>query len=346
VIDSAPDLDTKIDLYRESRRKGATFLLRHLNRDGSLGPVEQSIFYYRIPWALALCGQTGPAMRLTDWVRRHMLTPDGEVVGGASPNANANRQANTYAETCLAYGAQLLRQYDVAERAMRFARRFQDPLTGGVYLDRERTGPNDPQILYLTCQLGMSALLTGHRECAEATGHFLQRLWAAQPELPERLFTIYTRDAGLATKVPVGADHRHYVDESQDAQQYHYNGGMAAAFLVQLSLSTGGASWLDLARQYQAFSMGSTERQFEVMQVCKSAWGGGLLYAATGEPIYRDWTIRMGDWFVANQHDDGHWENSPYLVPQPSLPSNLAITAEFVVHLDTIIGALSTGLAQ
>jgi rhamnogalacturonyl hydrolase YesR len=143
--------------------------------------------------------------------------------------------------------------------------------------------------------------------------------------------------------VPAGEDRRHYVNESQDVQQYHYNGGMAAAFLVQLFLSTGDQSWLDLARLYQAFSIGSTEHQFEVMQVCKSAWGSGLLYAVTKEPIYRDWTIRMGDWFVAHQREDGHWENTPYLVPQPSLPSNLAITAEFIVHLDTIIGALSGG---
>lgn len=339
-------VERKIGSFVESRRKGAAFLLHYQNSDGSLGPVEKGIFYYRIPWALALCGESGPAMQVTDWIRRHMLTPDGELTGSASPNANANRQANTYAETCLAYGAQLLRQYDVAQRAMRFAQHFQDSVTGGVYLDRERTGPSDPQILYLTCQLGMSALLTGHRKSAEAAGDFLQRLWAAQPELPERLYTIATRDKGLVTTVPAGADRRHYVNESQDVRQYHYNGGMAAAFLVQLCQSTGDTKWLDLARRYQAFSMGSTERQFEVMQVCKSAWGGGLLYAATKEPIYRDWTIRMGDWFVANQNDDGHWENSPYLDPHPLLPSNLAITAEFIVHLDTIIGALSSGLVQ
>jgi hypothetical protein len=345
-MNAVQTVERKIGAFVDSRRKGAALLLRHQNGDGSLGPVKKGIFYYRVPWALALCGESGPAMQVTDWIRRHMLTADGEVAGSASPNANANRQVNTYAETCLAYGAQLLRQYDVAQLAMRFARRFQDSVTGGVYLDRERTGPGDPQILYLTCQLGMSALVTGHQESAEAAGRFLQRLWAAQPALPERLYTIWTRDGGLVTEVPAGADRRHYVNESQDVQQYHYNGGIAAAFLVQLSLATGEAPWLDLARRYQAFSMGSTERQFEVKQVCKSAWGGGLLYMATREPIYRDWTLRLGDWFVANQHDDGHWENSYYLDPHPSLPSKLAITAEFIVHLDTIVRALSSGLVQ
>src|SRR5205823_3024859 len=165
-------------------------------------------------------------------------------------------------------GAQLLRRYDVARRAMRFALRFQDPVTGGVYQDRERAAPNDPQILYLTCQLGMSALLTGYQAEAEAAGHFLKRLWAAQPELPDRLYTIYTRAGGLATAAPPGAARRHYVNESQD--------------------------------------------------------------------------VRQGDWFVAEQFSDGHWENSRYLDPNPPLHRNIAITAEFVVHMDTIVGTLST----
>jgi hypothetical protein len=339
-------VETKLASFVEARQNGAAFLLRHQNPDGSVGPVDQGIFYYRVPWALAICGESSTAMRVLAWTRRHLLTPEGEVAGSASPNAGANRRANTYAETCLAFGAQLLHQYNVAQQAMKFARRFQDPVSGGVYFDRERTGPDDPQILYLTCQLGMSAVMTGHRDSAEAAGHWLRHLWDAQPQLPERLYTIWTRAGGLATEVPPDADRRHYVNESQDVQQYHYNGGMAAAFLVQLCHATGDTSWLGLARQYQAFSMSSTERLFEVMQVCKSAWGSSLLYAATREPLYRDWTLRMGDWFVANQHDDGHWENTPYLVPQPSLPSNLAITAEFIVHLDTIVGALSGGLVE
>jgi hypothetical protein len=187
----------------------------------------------------------------------------------------------------------------------------------------------------------MSALVTGHRAAAEAAGRWLGRLWDAQPALSDRLYTIATRAGGLATEVPDGADRRHYINESQEVRQMHYNGGIAAAFLARLHLATGDRQWLELARNYQAFSMNSTERQFEVMQVCKSGWGGALLYLITGEPLYRDWTIKMGDWFVANQHADGHWENSRYIVPDAPLQSNLATTAEFINHLDCIAGALA-----
>jgi hypothetical protein len=343
MIAADPTVSNKVLSYRASRDKGIEFLLGNLNADGSIGPVDKGIFYSRVPWSLALGGETGAALRLTHWVRRHMFTPEGELAGDRSPNGGASETANTYAECCLAYGAQLLGQYDVAQRSMRNALRYQDPVTGGVYRNRAHVGSTGEQIVYLTCQLGMSALLTGYRAEAEAAGYFLRRVWEAQPELPDRLFTIWTRTGGLITEVPPSEDRRQYVNESQDMKQMHYNGGMAAALLTRLYLATEDRQWLDLARQYQAFSMSSTALQFETKQVCKSAWGGGLLYAATGEPLYRDWTIKMGDWFVAEQYADGHWQNSTYIDSNPPHHRNITITAEFVVHMDTIASVLSAG---
>lgn len=335
-------LESKLQSYLDARRKGVGFLLDHANPDGSIGPVDRGIFYARMPWVLAVSGETVAATRLIDWIRRHMLTAEGELAGDASPNEGANQTSNTYGETCLAYGAHLLRQFDVSRKAMEFALRFQDPETGGIFMDRGRTGADDPQILYLTCQFGMSALVTGHRSAAEAAGHWVKRLWEAQPELPDRLYAVYTRSGGLATDVPADADRRHYVNESQEVQQMHYNGGIAAAFLSRLYLATGARQWLDLAREYQAFSINSTERQFETKQVCKSGWGAALLYSITKEPQYRDWTIKLGDWFVANQFSDGSWKNSDYIDPDGPLHRRLTITAEFINHMDCIAGALAT----
>ena len=87
--------------------------------------------------------------------------------------------------------------------------------------------------------------------------------------------------------------------------------------------------------------MESTERQFEVRQVCKSAWGSGLITLATGDDSYLPWLIRMGDWFTEIQEADGRWSNSAYIEPDPPLAHQIEATAEFVVHLDTLIAALS-----
>jgi hypothetical protein len=334
-------LDQRIAAYQASRGRATAFLLSHLHPGGAIGPVDESPFYYRVPWALAVAGETGAAMLVTEWISHHMLTPEGEISGAASPDAGMRNMANTYAETIVAYGAQLLRRYDVAVPAMQFALRSQDQVTGGVYMDRARTGADGPQLLFPTCQLGMSALLTGHPGAAIRVGGWLQRLWAEQPELPDRLYTLYTRRGGIVTSPPADVPMRHMVNDRREVEQYHYNGGIAAAFLGQLHMATGEQDWLDLARAYQRFSMETTHHQFETKQVCKSAWGAAVLYLITHETPYRDWLVRMGDWFLDEQEPAGHWNNTPYLEPDPTLGGQIAITAEFIVHMDSIIGALA-----
>ncbi len=339
-------LSDHLTAYRASQRKAVDFLLGNMHDDGSIADATRDACYYRVPWALAVTGEAAAAMRMLEWIRRNMLTAEGELAGQILPNNNWYRSVNTYTETCLAYGAQLLRQYDVAQKSMRFALRSQNAATGGAYMDREHKGPDGPQMLFLTAQLGMSALITGHMQEALAVGEWLKHVWQAQPELPRRLYTIWSEDGGLATTVPPDANRRNYINERQETNEYHFNGGIAAACLSYLYMATGEQQWLDLARSYQQFSMQSTPRQFETRQVCKSSWGGSLLYIITGEQQYLDWTITMGDWFVREQTDDGHWFNTPHHVPHPTLNDNVQITAEFVVHLDHIIGALGTALAR
>ncbi|CAN5645584.1 hypothetical protein BH23CHL5_BH23CHL5_27980 [soil metagenome] len=261
-------------------------------------------------------------------------------------DAAANRTVNTNAETILAYGAVLLRRLDIATRAMSFAQQYQDDETGGIFMAREETGPDGFQLLFPTAQYGMSALMAGNRTAAVRTGRWFEMLRNAQPELPERLYTVWTRRIGLVTEVPASENVNHFINDATRERQFHYNGGIAAAFLSQLFMATQDDRWLNLARRFQQFSMDSTADQFRTRQVCKSAWGAGLLYLATHDPIYLPWSERMGQWFLTCQDPDGGWSNTPYLDPQPSLAHRLETTAEFVVHLDTVIAALSAAASQ
>ncbi|MEZ4499333.1 MAG: hypothetical protein R2839_04525 [Thermomicrobiales bacterium] len=101
--------------------------------------------------------------------------------------------------------------------------------------------------------------------------------------------------------------------------QLHYNGGIAAAFLTHLAMATGESRWIDYARRYQRFSMSSCDEQFLTKQVCKSAWGAGLLYLATRDATYLPWIERMGRWFADGQDADGGWSNTAYIEPHPPL---------------------------
>jgi hypothetical protein len=128
------------------------------------------------------------------------------------------------------------------------------------------------------------------------------------------------------------------VENAADRMQRWTIGGISAGFLCRLTLATGDGQWLDLARRYQAFSMAATDAQFGYPSACKTSWGSSLLYQVTGEAPYRDWTMRLGDWYVALQDADGAWR--PWVETHEN--DRVWITLEYVMHLDTLIAALAS----
>ncbi len=186
----------------------------------------------------------------------------------------------------------------------------------------------------------MTFILTGQIEAARRAGQWVKQLWELQPDVEHKMYHVYSPAQGLVTDFAPDQQ-AVYLTRKDQPWQYHYNGGIAAAFLTKLYMATGDEQWLDLARKYQAFSMTSDECQFQSMQTCKSGWGSGLLYVATREQSYRDWTVRLGDWFVGHQFEDGHWENTKYWTPDPTDDINIEVTAEFVMHVANLISYLS-----
>ena len=104
-----------------------------------------------------------------------------------------------------------------------------------------------------------------------------------------------------------------------------------------LDASVAGLVSETLARRYQAFSTAATDAQFKYPAVCKSSWGSSLLWQVTGDPVYREWTLRMGDWYVDTQEPDGRW----HPLVERTEADVIEVTLEFVMHLDTLIGALA-----
>ena len=322
--------------YAEGREKGLEWLLRHRNADGSFGPVEKGVFYYRLPWTLAVTGETEAAMGLVEWIRRNMFTPEGNFDGkygrgdfesGWYPYPNAN----------LIYGATILRQFDIAYKGMEFLLTLRDPESGGFYDAPGEVGPTGRQDLAVTSMVGLAALANGQKAMAEKIGKLLGRCWKMQPNIRERLLYQYSAEKGIITEYPEDMA-KTYAVEAQQPRQYFFVPGLMAAFLARLYMATGKRGYLRLARKYEDWAMGCTERQFEVPQVCKTGWGSAILYQITKEKAYRDWTVRVADYYLETQQADGHWVN---VEPYTQVHHDIEVTAEFVVHLDTIIGALA-----
>ncbi|MBI3744495.1 MAG: hypothetical protein HY261_09460, partial [Chloroflexi bacterium] len=71
------DIGHKLAAYCQSCRAGTDWLLHCMNPDGSVGPVKDRLYYYRVPWTLALMGEVSAASRALDWIHRHMFSPEG-----------------------------------------------------------------------------------------------------------------------------------------------------------------------------------------------------------------------------------------------------------------------------
>ena len=332
-------MQAKLESYRQACRKGTDFLLRAVNRDGSIGPVQENLYYYRVPWAFALMGEITAASRVTDWIRTNMFSAQG-AFEGTTPQGVFQDRYGSYPLACLLVGATMLQRFDIIYPGTGNLLTWQDAESGGFYNNRRDVRASSEQELFPAAQGGMSLLLVGQLDAALRAGAFLARLWELQPDVQHQLYHVYSPKKGLVTDY-APEDEALYLTKKDEPWQHHYNGGIAAALLTKLYMASGDTKWLELARQYQDFSMTTHECQFQSMQTCKSGWGAGLLYVVTREARYRDWTARLGDWFVEHQRADGCWENTKFWTPNPTVADRIHITAEFVMHLAHIITYLS-----
>lgn len=150
------------------------------------------------------------------------------------------------------------------------------------------------------------------------------------------IFVYSAAHQALVTDFPA-AEAKVHVLEAQQPRQRFTVGGIGAAFLARLYQARPRPQYLALAREYQAFAHKQTAQQFDVAQVCKVGWGAALLYQITGETVYKEWAIKVADYFVETQFADGHWINNE---PLPDGQPEIEIGSEFLVYLDVIIASL------
>src|SRR5262249_24931674 len=97
-----------------------------------------------------------------------------------------------YANALLVIGAHMLQELDLSYRGIGYILPLQDPLSGGFYNYAGPAGHSDKEDIPFNCGVGLACLITGEVEAAERVAIWLQRMWSLQPELPERLFFVYS----------------------------------------------------------------------------------------------------------------------------------------------------------
>ena len=303
----ASDVRANIAKYESVKRRAVDYILEHANPDGSYGPVEDGFYFYRLPWTFLVAGETRAALGICGWVRENMLTDEGDFDRGLRKLTDAY----AYRNATFIYGAHMARQYDLSVGCMPFLLSLQDPSSGGFANDLTEDGPSDTMDVPYTVGSGLACIATGNMDAALEVYGYLVSLWQQQDELPDRLYYNMSRSTQKVVREFPPEERRWHVVVAQDPVPQRWTvGGIASAFLSRLYMSDPNPDYISLARQYMKFSMESTEGQFEFAPVCKSGWGSSLLYQVTGDPQYRDWTVRMGDWFADTQSADGSWSGS------------------------------------
>ncbi len=320
----------------ETRRRGSEWLLNRVRPDGSVGPSDEGFRFYRVPWSLNVSGHTQAATAVCGWIREYMLTPDGDFDRGH----RRLYDAYAYRNATLVYGAHMARQFDISSRGLGFILSMQDESSGGFANDRDPDGTlGDVMDLPYTCGCGLACLALGRLDEARRVYQFLDRVWSVQSELPDRLYYSFSRRRQAVITEYNEKDIFWHVVESQEARPQRWTvGGLSAAFLCRLYMVDPNPNYLSLARDFQQFSIQSTPRQFEFPQVCKSGWGASLLFQVTGEDQYAGWAVKLAHWFADTQADDGSW----VFDGDATEGRTLELTAEFVAHVDTIIGCLAS----
>lgn len=336
-----------LEEYIAVRTAAVDWLLHQLNDDGSLGDPRAGYNFYRAPWTFAAAGHTEAASAVCAWIRENMLTDKG-TIGGPYRVFN---DAYAYRDSALIVGAHMAQQYDLSHGLMPALEQWQDERSGGSSNDRMPDGSmSDDMSIPYSAGPGFAFLATGHLDRARAVYDFLARIYAAQPELPHRFYYVWSRSRQqVVTEFPQAEKFWYLVDNRLAETQRWTIGGIAAGFLGRLYLTEPRLEYLALAREYQAFSMNSTEEQFKFAQVCKSGWGSSVLYEITGEEQYLGWTRRMGDWFAAGQAPEGHWPSAGDAGVEDAESRRGRIihnALEFTMHVDHIIGGLASRRAQ
>lgn len=335
-LGTSSDRQTAIKRLRHAKRRGAEWLLARVEPDGKVGPLDEGFRFYRLPWTLTVSGHTQAATAVCGWIREHMLTADGDFDRGHRKLYDAY----AYRNATLVYGAHMARQFDLSSRGLAYVLTMQDLRSGGFANDQAPDGTlGDVMDLPYTCGCGLACLALGRLDEARRVYQFLERVWNAQTEMPERMYYSYSRGRQTVITSYDSSDQFWHVVESQQPRAQRWTvGGLSAAFLCRLHMVDPNPAYLSLARNFQQFSIQSTPRQFEFPQVCKSGWGASLLFQVTGEPHYAAWAIKLAHWFADTQAADGCW----VFDDDPTEGRTLELTAEFVAHVDTIIGCLAS----
>lgn len=320
--------------YTEAANKGLEWVVAKQREDGSFPSCKQGMGYYKVPYLFNITGLYSNSYNLLSWIRENYFTEKGNFEGDF-PRGTVYESVYTYPNIWIVSGAQKAGEFDIAYKGMNFLKSQQGD-AGGFYATLDGQG-GKRQELMCTSMGGVAALYTGELDSALKAADLLRLLYEKQPSPEDALYFVYRPDQVLVTDFPQDEATEFVLDLDKDVRQWYFIPGITASFLTLLFKATGQHKYLDLAKNYFEFAFRCSDYQFNYGQVCKVGWGGAMLYSVTGESRYKNIALKVADYFVNTQREDGSWAEDPE-APDYAI---LDLTAEFTMWLNEIVHFLS-----
>ena len=327
----------------ESAKRAVAWLLQLQGADGGWkvltdAPVDA---YYKAGWAFGLMGEAAAAERALDYVKQHLLQPDGDFLPrGDSWYIDVHYQ---YANGWFITGAQKQGRYDISMPGVRFLLTQQDPDHGCFYSQRAEAGEKQRSDSMSSGIAGVACLATGQIDAAKKLAAGFERIIEMQPAPDERFFTTIEPDGQLGTAFPDDEAFWRVVD-TRKAEQCWYAVGLPFVFSVLLQQATGEQRYEQLAQWFFDFQSRCVD-PWDGGSSGKAAWGCSVLYRATGDTRYRDIALHVARNFMDCQSPDGWFQwggKAAYGGTVPSDPEreltndDIDIVSEFTVWLALI----------
>lgn len=314
--------------FKKSRDLGCSFLLNHQGVKGQFpekNPIVEE--YYKVLTAFQVCGYNESANHLCQWIRSQGFYSNGDF---GPRGSMASGYAYAYFNAWLTIGAHRLGQFDLSSKGIAFVLGFQDEDTGGFYSHLKERNPETKQDMMVVSMCGLACLYTGEIIAARKAGTWLKSIMEVQPDFPNRLYTVFSREKGLETTLNSNELFRQVVIADSRDDQAFFNPGIAASFLCRLYQTTQEKQWLHLAIQYMQFAEIASDNLFRLIRAGKVGWAASLLFRLTGNEKYRAMAIRIGQNLLELQSREGYWSGSVKGSP------NNDSTAERVIWMDEI----------
>ncbi len=274
-------------------------------------PIDLAV-YYKHPLMWEMVGNIENTNKLLNYISATWLRSNGdfkpETPGLPKSSNQAYDEFYTYVNGWIVRAANKIARSDVADIAMQYLLSYQDSSLGGFYTHSidQHDGVMD---VITTAHLGLVCLEAQYQTQANKAGDYLCDILKAQPNLNIGFYLRANSSGKCITDFTSEASLIHLVSKAEPDQLY-FMISYPIVYLVKLYRATGDEKYLVASKEYTDFALTCNTSVFSCEFSHKLAWALSELYLETKEDRYLEAILKIINYFLSIQEEDGLWFSS------------------------------------